>query len=510
MRRSMVMSKKFQLVRLFLGVLGLTLQFFTFAAAQDMSVTLTIDAKRPSELRVSGVFTRERSVNESHILAFSESVAGVDIPASRFSSATANDDVGIELQLVTVPRCCIATGKIKRFSYVVDLGSRGDIRAEAHTSWIRDGIGILMLGDLLPQEFLPTGDRRSAKVALNLPNDWRFFASDPKFDKRSISVADVDNSIIFVGKHWNEQEFGQDERKFSLLSNGEFHFTQAESQEKVRTIAQAYSKKFGNLNGERFLVAILRSTASTSFGAWEANTRGRTAMIVSAGMAFKSQSLQQLDEQLRHELFHLWIPNGVNLRGRYDWFYEGFALYSSLKLAVESNTIRFDDMLDTMSRAFAVADEQRSEIGLIKLTKNRFNGGERQLYSKGLIFAFYCDLALNVASKGRKNTDLIVNKIFQKYQNDNVRRDGPETVLNELISHVELRPLVEQYVTIEQDRDPKPLIDIDSLLENSGLEFAVSDGHKRLKVRTKLSSRQKAILDKLGYNSWRKLVKDSK
>ena len=42
------------------------------------------------------------------------------------------------------------------------------------------------------------------------------------------------------------------------------------------------------------------------------------------------------------------IPNDVNLSGNYDWFYEGFALYQSLKLAVGLNRIRFEDFLDTL------------------------------------------------------------------------------------------------------------------------------------------------------------------
>ena len=507
---AVVMSKKFQSIRRFFGVLGLTLQFFTFAAAQEMNVTLSIDEKRPFELRVSGMFKKERSANESHILAFSESIAGVALPLSRISSATAKDRDATELQLVSTPRCCIAMGKIETFSYNIDLSKINGIRSEAHASWHSNQFGILMLGDILPQDFLPSGRRRSANVSIELPNGWRTFSSERRIEEHKYSVADIDNAVIFVGKNWTETSIGVLNRRFTILMNGDHQFSQTEVADKVRAITTAYFSKYGELKGERYTIALFKPRSTTPFDTWEADTRGTTALIATVGKPFKSQSLQQLDEQLRHEIFHLWIPNGVNLSGNYDWFYEGFALYSSLKLAVESNTIRFEDMLDTLTRALAANDEQRPQIGLIQLSKSRFSGSESHLYSKGLVFAFLCDLALNVASKGKKSTDTLVREIFERNQNDGVRSDGTNTVLTALLSNPELRPLVEQFVTPEELRSDKRLINATTLLENSGLELALNDGRKKLVVKQKLTSRQKAILDKLGYNSWRKLVKDSK
>jgi hypothetical protein len=510
MLASIVMSKKFRPIRLFFGVLGLTLQFFTFAEAQDITVTLSVDPKRTNELQVTGTFTKERPVNESHVLAFEESRAGVSIPASRIRSASAKDKAGDDLQLVTMPRCCIATGKIDRFSYTVDLKPSDDIRAEAHASWLQDGTGVLMLGDLLPQEFLPTGRRRSANVSLELPNGWTILSSDSEIGQREFTVTDIDNAVLFVGSDSQSEIVNIAGNRFALLTNGEFQFSQAELNEKVRLIVQEYEKRFGDLGGRSYGVALFKPRNAAAFGTWEADTRGRTSFIVTAGMAFKSQSLQQLDEQLRHELFHLWIPNGVALSGKYDWFYEGFALYSSLKLAVESNTIRFDDFLDTMSRSLSVQSEKKGAIGLIQLSNGRYSGYERQLYGKGLVFAFLSDLALNIASKGKRNTDTIVRQVYQQHKSIAASADGNDSVLKILNSYVELQPLVTQYVQAGERGDEKSFNNTASLLATAGLDISDANGRRKIAVRSKLSSRQKVILDKLGYNSWRKLVNDSK
>ena len=103
-------------------------------------------------------------------------------------------------------------------------------------------------------------------------------------------------------------------------------------------------------------------------------------------------------------MFHLWIPNGVNLTGNYDWFYEGFALYQSLKMgvAVEPDTgltiiwIRFRGPTGSITG--------RKTLSLIDASKNRWNGNNNtQIYARGMLVAFLCDLAMLEASKGKRS-----------------------------------------------------------------------------------------------------------
>src|SRR5207245_2243287 len=119
--------------------------------------------------------------------------------------------------------------------------------------------------------------------------------------------------------------------------------------------------------------AILKFPRTSGPGSWEADTRGSSVTIISSDTPFKSQSLQQLHEQLRHEIFHLWIPNGVNLSGNYDWFYEGFALYQALKSGITMNRIRFEDFLDTISRAYNIDNAAEHKLSLVEASRNRWN-----------------------------------------------------------------------------------------------------------------------------------------
>ena len=166
-----------------------------------------------------------------------------------------------------------------------------------------------------------------------------------------------------------------------------------------------------------------------SVGTWEADTRGSTITIVSSDMPFKTQSLQRLHEQLRHEIFHLWIPNGVNLSGNYDWFYEGFALYQSLKVGVAVNRIRFEDMLDTLSRAYNIDSMQSQKLSLIDASKNRWNGSNTQVYARGMLVAFLCDLALLEKSKGKLSTDDLLRDLYEAHRPTAPRQDGNAAVL---------------------------------------------------------------------------------
>jgi hypothetical protein len=131
---------------------------------------------------------------------------------------------------------------------------------------------------------------------------------------------------------------------------------------------------FGTDAANEIFVNVLKFPQQVGFGQWQAETRGRNITIISSDMAFRTQSLQRLHEQLRHEMFHLWIPNGVNLEGNYDWFYEGFALYASLKMAVAMNRIRFGDFLDTLSRAQAIDARQSNRLSLIDASHERWSG----------------------------------------------------------------------------------------------------------------------------------------
>jgi predicted metalloprotease with PDZ domain len=211
-------------------------------------------------------------------------------------------------------------------------------------------------------------------------------------------------------------------------------------------------------------------------------------------MPFKSQSSQRLHEQLRHEIFHLWIPNAVNLTGSYDWFYEGFALYQSLKLGVAVGRIRFSDMLDTLSRAYMIDAADRSRSSLIDASRRRWVDSGITVYARGMLVAFLTDAALLDASGGKYSTDDLVKQLYAGHLGA-VKTDGNTAILAAMRQHPELLPIVDGYIN-----GSKP-VEWASLLAALALEEHRNGREVVLSVALKPSSRQKALLRKLGYNS---------
>ncbi|MGE3465851.1 MAG: hypothetical protein AB7J13_02870, partial [Pyrinomonadaceae bacterium] len=265
----------------------------------------------------------------------------------------------------------------------------------------------------------------------------------------------------------------------------------------------SYETAFGSSSTGNYLIGITKFPYNVPTGNWEADARGRTVTIASSDMPFRSQSLQRFHEQLRHELFHLWIPNGVNLTGNYDWFYEGFALYRSLKLGVAVNRIRFDDYLDTLSRAYDIDTMNTRPQSLIIASKGRFNGANTQLYARGMLVAFLCDLAMLNASKGKRSVDDILRQVYSGHSGDSAPVDGNAAVIAILKRHLELVPIVERYVS------GAGKIDWTTQIAPAGLVAEPNGRPTRLVLKPKPSGRERVILDKLGYNNWRKLS-DSK
>ena len=200
------------------------------------------------------------------------------------------------------------------------------------------------------------------------------------------------------------------------------------------------------------------------------------------------------------------MPNGLSLSGNYDWFYEGFTIYHALRTGVELNQIRFEDYLNTLGRAFEMAQvlTESQQISLIEAADRRWSGTSNLVYAKGLIVAFLCDVALLRESKGKRNLKDVFRQVFQNHGRKNEIQDGNSAITGILKSFPELDSIVQNYI------EGKSKIDWQNELTAIGLEQE-KDGFKTLlKVTEKPNSRQKDLLDKLGYNQWRKLLQKTK
>lgn len=485
------MSKCRRPVLLFLGAPVIVLQGIIGLAAQDLTAVVRITADRPSTAFVEGQFSNGKGSGSLYFLDRFGSVTGLDKRISNVRLAESNG----EFQPARPINGRYVAENIAKWAYDIEIAPSNDRFSAAHISRADARGALLVLDDILPQ--VPAGSR-SARIIFDLPAGWTAAGSERPVEPNTYVIDDIEKAVFIAGPALREKTVRRGRSELDLVISGDWLFTDDEAVKMAGSIFAEHERTFGGPAAERMLIAIMPFPHNTPTGQWEAGSRGSSVTIVSSDMPFKNQSVQRLHEQLRHEIFHLWIPNGVNLTGNYDWFYEGFALYASLKIGVAANRIGFGDMLDTLGRAYDIGG-RRTDDSLIGLSKSRWSGSNSILYARGLLIGFLCDIAILERSKGKRSIDNVLRTVFERHRST-PPRDANEAVLAILRSHDEVRELVERYIVAGEAVAWQPY------LRAAGLESAADRGPTRLKAVADPSRRQKQMLDDLGYNNWRKLA----
>ena len=466
-------------------------------SAQDFEATIKLIS--PATVRIEGKFLRENVIQSNKNWAFASSIGNIENLGERVSDFKLTDKIG---QSISVKKLIdgeyLADDEAFAWSYQINLNLQRDEKAMAHISWLKNEQGILMLDDLLPQFIGKNNQPISANIKFELPSDWQIFSSEKSLAENGFRTGNVEKAIFLVGKNWREKEISSKKLALNLAISGEWNFTDAEAVEIISEIFAVYQKLFGEIQADKVQISLVHFPKEIKFGRWEAETRGANLTIFSSDMPFKTLSRQRLHEQLRHELFHLWIPNNLALAGNYAWFYEGFTVYQSLKTGVQMNQIRFEDFLDTLSQAFQTDNFQTQKNSFIEASKNRWNDVDANIYSRGMLVAFLCDVVLLRESKGKSEVADIFRQLYKLHRLPNKPQDGNTAVLNILGNYASLQPIVEKYIKgIEK-------IDWQTDLDSIGIATSETNFGIKLKVKSKLNGRQKDLLDKLGYNNWRK------
>lgn len=471
------------------------------AFGQTVDTVVKINANSPTLIDVVGRRMDGSTVKNPRNFSFVRTAAGENL-ARRISEVMLFGADGKDLAIrKLIDGEYLAESDIRSWRYKIDL-TAPNAKNAAHISSISNEQGILMLSDLLP---LLAQEDNIAAVRFELPESWKILSTEKMIVQDTFLISNVEKAVFYVGRGWRERKIPSGKFDLRLAISGEWLFSDDEAVETAGDIFAEYRKLFGSdldpsVNAK---IAIAKFPAAANSGSWEAETRGRNVTVISSDMPFKTQSLQRLHEQLRHEIFHLWLPNGINLSGRYDWFYEGFALYQSLKTGVALNRIRFEDFLDTLSRAHNIDSMQTRPLSLIEASQNRWNGADTQVYARGMLVAFLCDLSLLQSSKGRSSVGYIFRKLYDSHRPPNPVSDANTSILKVLDIHPQLAMVVESYIKGSQK------IDWQAQLNAAGIENEPGNSRTNLRVKAKLNGSQKALLDKLGYNNWRKLTRKS-
>ena len=494
-------EKKF----LLLVVLCLQIVFLTSTGlAQEIEASISLVPTAPTAVQIKGKTLKQEIAESNKMWTFVRSVPSAENLGERIDNLNLLNARG---QAVVVKKLIageyLAEEQAVNWNYQADLQPPNSA-AMAHVSWIKDEQGILMLDDLLPQFVAKNDQPISAKIKFELPEDWKIISREKSLDDRTFTLPDIEKSIFLIGKNWREKEIFVDKDTLNFAISGEWQFSDAEAFQIAGEIFVEYKKLLGGIPFENARVNLIHFPKEVKFGRWEAETRGANVTILSSDMPFKTLALQRLHEQLRHEIFHLWLPNSLSLTGNYDWFYEGFTVYQSLRTAMEMNQIRFEDFLATLAQAYTMDTQQLQKTSLIAASKNRWNNKGSQIYARGMIIAFLCDVALLENSKGKRSIADLFRQILKLHGVSSKTQDGNTAVLNVLNSYPELHPIIEKYVNGAEK------LNWQTEMESIGIEAQETDFAVKLDVKTKLKNQQKNLLESLGYNNWRKSLGRSK
>ncbi len=494
------MSKYLRLFLILLSAFIQILHFFNNSNGQtvpDLIARIRITKNDRAVAEVSGSFDSDRSHKNPRNISFINDYGGVSGLGERISNVVLTGRNGDPIANKRFAAGeYVADSTFLAWNYRVDLTPLRQRTAAAHVSWISADTGLLMIDDLVPQAGI---ERVSVRVKLEVPAGWSVFANSPRSQDGDYEFRAVEKASFLIGRDLRDRQVTTNGTKIHFVTSGEWQFTDAEAAGVIEEVFGHYASAYGLAPSDTAQIAIVKFPVDTAPGNWEGDTRGNTVTIVSSDMPFKTQSLQRLHEQLRHEVFHLWFPNGVNLSGNYDWFYEGFGLYQSLKLGVAVNRLRFTDFLDSLAQAYNIENSRDQGISLIEASSKRWSGESTRLYARGMLVAFVTDLALLQQSKGKISAETLLRAIYQKYHGAAQRDDGTAAVLSVMKSYPELNYIVSRFITGAEK------FGWETELNAAGIEAATSNSFTALNVTAKPNKSQRDLLDKLGYNSWRKL-----
>ena len=346
-------------------------------------------AQIPAQVKISVSPTAEirirlDAVPKRQAFSFRNAYAGVLGIAERVSEFKALDINGSE-----VPVSKIATGEYRShadvgtITYLVTLPPPSPANV-AHVSWLAGDSGVLMLADLLPEQ--PSG----AHVRFALPTGWSCQSPTYGPDQHgSFLMREPEQAIFLVGRSLREQLKKVDGVWLTSVLDGKWAF----KDETVLKVAAEVMQKYLALTGFKFPrpAAVLIAPLPVASGSvkWKAETRGSTILLLLDPRAEIRNWEGQLGVIFSHELLHLWVPNALRLQGDYDWFFEGFTLYTALVTALDLKFINRDEYVATLERVYDSYLSRPDAQSLIEASERRWTTGNSTVYDKGMLVAFF-------------------------------------------------------------------------------------------------------------------------
>lgn len=470
----------------FAGVLLFTLFSSLSTPAQSIEARISIVSFAAPRVRVEA-----DRVSGTKAWSFRHAYAGVLGLGERIENLSLSDAQGIEIAVRKLaPGEYKAAREATRIRYEIKLDPPLASNDAPHVSWLTPTRGVLMPGDLLPLAVA------RAKMNLTLPDNWKVATLETHNGDGRYEIENVESSLFFVGSDLRVTRYGIRGMEFNFAMSGEWAFADQDVASLVGAILKEYARRIGGVPRKSALVVLTPFPQSLDAGRWSAETQGGTVFLLSGRSASKHAGLARLSVPLAHELLHLWIPNGLALSGDYDWFYEGFTVYQSMRVSVQLGYLTFQDYLDSLARAYDnyLALREQDNISLLDASARRWSGSSAVVYHKGMLVAALYDLSLRQRTRSRRNLGDVSRVLFRLYRTGAEAREGNAAVIDALDTVAGGKEFSERYIKSVNR------IDLITAIEPYGLKLRRNGKRTQIVVADILSDSQRDLLRQMGYN----------
>lgn len=462
--------------------------------AAGVDVRIRVQSLTPPRLIVEG----ERNVG-SQIWSFPKTYGGLLGLGERINDLVVTDRNGRNVQVRKLgPGEYKAEANATRFRYEVNLEPPARAADSAYVSWLTSDRGLLMLADLLP-DLAASGNKAPQHITLSieLPQTWLIASVETMVSGNRFDINDRDRAVFFIGRDLRQFEERVGQMQLAFASSGDWAFSASELLSLAKSIVESYTESVGTVPGKRALLILSPFPGAEQPGRWSAETRGSTVLLLSGRQPGKTAALVQLGVPLTHELFHLWVPNGLALEGNYDWFYEGFTIYEAMLTALRLNILSFQDLLNAVGRAFDSYSSATDgdKLSLLEASQRRWTTSSSLIYQKAMLVALLYDFTLRSQTKGKHSLDDVYRELFRRHQTGMPGAQANDVVIHALSSLPGMQDFARVYI------ESPLVINLSALLDRFGLRIERVGLRTQVRTKESLNREQRDLLRRLGYNT---------
>ncbi|HJS23402.1 MAG TPA: hypothetical protein VJ751_03465 [Pyrinomonadaceae bacterium] len=374
-----------------------------------------------------------------------------------------------------------------RITYTVKL-SEPRTTDVPYVSWLAEDRGFLMLADLIPQ------DIETLSAEFKLPTGWTIESSIVSDSNGRYTIFEPQKAVFLSGRSLRKTSNTLDGMALDVVLSGKWPFKEAEALTVASTVLQKYLDVTGFKLTDKAAIMIAPSPTPIGDGniGWKAETRGSTVVLLANPKKFDFWR-NRLRIVFSHELLHLWVPNSLKLEGDYDWFFEGFTMYTALRTVRELGGIDFEEMLNTLGRVYDVYLSHPDEQSLIEASETRWTNPQSQVFIKGMLVAFLYDLKIRKESGVKLTLDDRYRELFSRRTAANA--NGNEAIIAVLDSAPAMNGFAKSYV------ESTTKLELEQVLPPYGLTLDSSGKKSQLRVSRDLNAEQQQLLRSLGYRN---------